>query len=134
MSYDFKVHVVIGVEGEYSEREEYVAGVYGDRATAEALVIEKTAAGRARAQERNDWKERRKRLIEAAEEAKITPEMRSYYAFPQGHLADEDLREISQELGPIPEYIQYDCYYVVTVPMNRWGRWTEYDVKDAAAE
>jgi hypothetical protein len=66
------MHVVIGSQGEYSDREEYVAGVFTDLEVAKKLIIEKAAVGRRRA-----------------------------------------------------HYVEYDKFYVVSVPVDEWGRWED---------
>lgn len=122
------VHVVIGWNGEYSDREEWVAGVFEDFEVAKRLVIGKTAAGRQRANDRQKWMETRRRKVDAAEIAKLTPELKSYYGFPMDHvrLTVEEMAAINAEMGPFPEHIEYADYYIVCVPMNEWGEWRDY--------
>jgi len=57
-------YVVIGVEGEYSDREEYVAGIFTDKKIACHLIEEKSAFGRQRALEISEWHRKRGQLRE----------------------------------------------------------------------
>lgn len=133
-----KLHVVIGADGEYSSREEWVAGVFTDLEVAQERIIVETAHGRERALERFRWLEKQKELLEAARKKKITPEMLSYYGeswVPRMALTDDEMHAIAEEMGPLPRAVDYNNYYIVTVPLNEWGVWNEYseECKDAAS-
>ena len=124
------LHVVIGSEGEYSDRVEWVAGVFDDRKEAERLVTAQTEVGRARANERYEWASKLESLKKKAQEEKnktITPEMRAYYAYPEERtrLTNDEINMLIQGLGPMPSNIGYDTYYIVDVPFNEWGRWED---------
>ncbi len=129
------LHVVIGIEGEYSDKEEYVAGIFTDRQTAQNLILQKTAEGRQRATERNNWLVKMARLRAELKEKKVeavSPEIMSYYGkdyLPRSLMepTGEELAEIEQEAGPYPGHIEYDSYYIVAVPLNVWGRWEALD-------
>ncbi len=117
-----RIHVVIGWEGEYSDRQEYVAGAFWDLETAKRHILEKTAEGRKAAQKRDAWIERRYQLENAAREAK------------RGLNAEEE-EEISRQMGgPCPRQINYDNYYVVSLPIGEWGKWYEFDTDDSLGD
>jgi hypothetical protein len=119
------VHVVPGSGGEYSDRVVCVAGVFESFAEACRLVVERTAAGRARWNERSIWQTKTKEMMTAAKNAKITPEMRAYYGFPEDQvsLTKEEKEQIVAVTGPIPVVIDYDTYEIICVPPDRRGRW-----------
>jgi len=119
------LYVVLGNEGEYSDRIVYVAGVFENREEACKLIAEMTAVGRANALIIEEWQKKRKELCDRAREAKITPEMRSYYAYPEGHvsLTPEEYAEINAQIGPSPSRLDYDTFDIYQVPINEWGRW-----------
>jgi len=133
------LYVVIGSRGEYSDREEYVAGVFENKVTACNLIQEKTALGRRRALDRQKWIDTRCGLVNEAKKTKrnlVTQEDLAYYGeeYLPSRLRDltpEEQAIINEKVGPIPRAIEYDTFYVVSVPVNKWGQWSEFDGYEA---
>jgi len=127
------IHIVIGAEGEYSDRHEYIAGAFTDIEVAKKLVIEKTATGRQRAVERMRWLDKRKALSDKLKQDKINAVDaktlayygRDYLPSRLTWLSNVEQDELDRQMGPYPEAIEYDQYYVVSVPVDEWGRWEE---------
>ncbi len=128
------LHVVIGIEGEYSEKNEYVAGVFTDIEVARNLIEWKTAAGRQRSEERRVWFAKRQALsdklkaqkLESVDEKTMAYFGREWLPSKYTMPSREEQEEMDSLVGPYPPEIEYDVFYVVSVPvLDQWGRWED---------
>lgn len=105
-----KVYVVIGTEGEYSDRHVWVAGVFADKARAIAM------AEAAKLTDRDNYIRWREWTAEFAERLKASGEK---YLFDQRAALAHRLGMSSEPVTGAPDA----DYTVATVPMDTWGRW-----------
>lgn len=100
--------VVIAEEGEYSDRNDWVAGVFDNRAEAERLVIEKSAEVRQMKTDRDAY-------------------WAKYRAWNTKHLGQSwdhgENTTRDAEIGPAPPREAFDQLYLVEVPLNVWGKY-----------
>ena len=105
-----EVYVVIGTEGEYSDRQVWVAGVFDTKSEAVAMADDHKRT------DRDDYIKWRKWVAEFG--AKLNASNEKYTI--------KQRAAIAARLGMPPEpptgAIDAD-YTVATVPMNAWGRW-----------
>lgn len=109
------VYVVVGTEGEYSERTEWIAGVFQTEEEARHLAIMKLQEELAEAAIQNPitnaW------IIRARDDRDLFPGPGQW-----------DLEKAEAKYGPYPEYIDpADDYTVVKVPFGQWGRYPADD-------
>lgn len=102
-----KVYVVSAESGEYSDRDDWVAGVFTDKAEAERLVLEKSA-------ERNVQK-----ALDDAWGDLVRAKSKEFKDIPTLWERGEAAREA---IGPRPKTAEWDRLYLAEVPLNVWGR------------
>lgn len=102
-----KVYVVIAEEGEYSDRRDYIAGVFTDKAEAEEMVLEKSR-----------WKAEQDALLRAWSRA-FQERIEEFMDLPKVY---DRLEAAEKVLGPRPETGDWDRLYLTEVPLNEWGR------------
>lgn len=100
------VYVVIASQGEYSDRMEWVSGVYAYKESAVEVTKEKLLIAKAAEAERLIWY--RKRMAE----------------FP---LMNEGHKQIVAAIGECPEGGEADDFTIYAVPMNTWGKWNGFE-------
>lgn len=104
------VYVVMASEGEYSERQEWVCGVFADPEHAKTLVAEKMAEVRAAVAAMNDWDSRHHYECGTA-----------FRSDPGWQARDARFKAVN---GERPEYLlEADAFWAVAVPMETWGKW-----------
>lgn len=101
------VWVIVGSRGEYSDRCEWVAGVFTDKAAAISLAEEKLRASKAADALHAEWI----RCMRA------TPG----YVFLVPFTEEQEAR-VLKCCGPYPPDGDADDYTVIEVPLNEWGR------------
>lgn len=99
------VYIVLGRSGEYSDRVEWVAGVYDDKSIAIELATCKLREARAYAHAYTAW-------------------CQQAYARGLSSPASPENREaVAAVLGPMPEGDSADDFTVIEAVKNTWGRW-----------
>ena len=127
------VYVVISENGEYSDRDDWVSGVFTDREEALRLVTARDGLHRQYEIEYKAWFSRRREGIERVRtltnvEAGVHGRMewgsRGWQETTSDPLTPEKLQEIDKEIGPQPkfDYNNGERCYLVEVPLNQWGR------------
>lgn len=101
-----KVYVVIAESGEYSDRNDWIAGVFTDKAEAERLVLEKSEEKCAKDVLVDAWYEKYRKLTKA---------------LPAGADWSVRYRSAREAAGPCPESIGWDRLYLAEVPLDVWG-------------
>jgi hypothetical protein len=106
------LYVIIVETGEYSDRCDWVGGVFDDKETAQRMIVDKSAVARETSLRYKEW-------------------MHKQYAvrdrFPQPRCWSRDdpelMEAIQREAGPAPRGGELvDQFYLVEVPMNQWGQ------------
>jgi len=101
------VYVVIAECGEYSDRDDWIAGVFTERAFAEALVLEKSAEQRLKEAEVDVWAARHKHTeLLAMKEGKDRA----------------GIDAATKAIGPCPKRLEFERLYLAEVPLDRWGK------------
>lgn len=137
------VYVVVGSVGDYSERVEWVAGVFDDKAAAIEIATAKLREARAADAVNVEYQRRKRAFADSLEHPLRPAEPRAsahlgdfLRSNPKAELeAHEDAMKayrdamaayyaaIDAECGPCPKAGDADDYTVVEVGMNTWGRW-----------
>lgn len=112
-----QLHIVLARRGEFSEREEWVCGVFTDAERAQDIAVAKLrecreAEGRAMA-----WD----RLLHA-EIARVSGEVSRPLNDIAGALSPTRRAEFVQAHGERPE-VEADAFWVVSLPLDALGRW-----------
>lgn len=103
------VYVIMASTGEYSDRVEWICGIYRDEEVAKTLIEERSAAAREATSEYERWCAKRSGIVGWG--WPVPPEI--------------DARVLA-ECGPVPKNGEADGFWLVSVPMEVWGRFDEY--------
>lgn len=104
------LYVVIVETGEYSDRYDWVGGVFDDKETAQRMIVEKSAAARDLSIRHREWSRKQHAVRNRL------PQPRCWGRDP------ELLAAINAEAGPAPEGDPGDRFYLVEAPLNQWGK------------
>jgi hypothetical protein len=105
------VYVVIVETGEYSDRSDWVGGVFVDKEVAQRMIEVKSALAREQSQRYHAWLVKQWAIRER---------------FPKPECWHNDgptLEAIEREAGPAPRGESGDRFYLVEVPLNQWGQY-----------
>lgn len=120
------LYVVIVETGEYSDRCDWVGGVFDNKEAAQRMVVEKSAAAREHRQAADAWS---RRYQEEFYKRGISKYSVNYTLFGtlfgtpsiEQLTYDAAVRQLRDDLGPEPEGESGDRFYLVEVPLNQWG-------------
>jgi hypothetical protein len=106
-----KLYVVIVETGEYSDRNDWIGGVFDSCEVAKKTLIKKAAAARQQRIDYENW--RNKRWAICCELSGVTDIWK---------LNDEQRAEVDRRVGAEPVGENGDNFYLVEVPLNEWGQ------------
>lgn len=113
------LYVVIVETGEYSDRCDWVGGIFDDKETAQRMIVEKSAAAREFQLRQDEWD------IKCRAVWKRFPYNWSYTAGTESN--PERNAAIEREVGPRPEGQGGDRFYLIEVPLNQWGEFSLFE-------
>lgn len=138
MSNQDAVYVISAFRGDYSDREEWVCGVFTDRAKARALVEQKDREAREAMAKADEWRRAYSALktprLETLE--RNMDAAKKIGAVPPAHIVAElkELRDkraaFIEKYGDKPKYPDAYGYYLVAVSPNTWGAWNNHEIEE----
>jgi hypothetical protein len=103
------LYVVLVEEGEYSERNDWIGGVFDDKETAQRMIAEKSALARETDERYREWMAKQHAV-------------RARFGQPRCWGRDPELMAaIEAEAGHWLPGQGGDRFYLVEVPLNQWG-------------
>jgi hypothetical protein len=106
---DKAIWVVLGEDGEYSDRDVFVSGVFAERGQAEAAMLERMAVKR----EHDNW-DRRYHELRCAKRRALPPPAR------WAPLSEAEEAEVLSQLPAKPEYERAERCALYEVPVSQW--------------
>ncbi len=107
------MYVIIVETGEYSDREDWIGGIFDDEAEAKKIVETESAKVRQYVNTYEKWLEKRRSIVESmGYKNKIFPK----------HL----YQELDNRSAPYPPHKRDELekrFYIVEVPINVWGNY-----------
>ncbi len=105
------LYVIIVETGEYSDRNDWVGGVYDSRAEAEQVLLEKNALAKQCAIDYDIW------LKSNYEARKVIGKEQGIESYMVSH------KDVEDRIGKPQEGQAGDRFYIVNVPLNTWGQY-----------
>lgn len=111
-----ELHVVIVEMGEYSDRNDWIGGIFISEEEAKEWIKIKSAEARQQSIDFDKWQKKRfnicRRMRGDEHIWKLITEQPKQYA------------ALALEAGPPPQGEIGETFYLVKVPLNRWGRYS----------
>lgn len=117
------VYVVMASKGEWSDRYEWVCGVFTDGQQAKATLGQRERASREAHVLREAYRERERREVPRRHSWRLAQE-----EFVAEDLEHHARRKEWRAANPPPDAeVEAEQFWIVAAPLNQWGKWDAWE-------